>query len=376
MATTDSQEQNLFSLIGRSWAADAPIADLCFDFDCRSVAYLTAKGSVRLAPTSDPDPVSKRARIQADAGRLTIAPRTKQVKPLVDVSLPDEMFLILRPCPSGGFVGATSNGRLVQISSDGSQQVLSDDRYDEPVALATSKPGSRIGILAENEVCITDAQGQVIARHVLERPAQDIDFSPDGSRIVLCDEHGVSTYRVANGSIRQDHKIAHDGHHIGVAWSPSGKFVTTALEGSGLCTWRLEDNASISMTGFPSESRHFGWGPHDRFLATSGAYRIICWPLGDADFTAEQSLPLETGMMGVVLVTATAAQSKRELVAAGYANGIVVVSKAGSPDELVVRGTDGDAVTCMAWTSDGLGLAFGTTDGNAAMVTFPELMLK
>lgn len=77
MAIADSQQQNPFSLIGRSWIVDASIANLCFDFDSRSVAYLTTKGSVRLAPTSDPDPVSKRTRIQADAGRLTIAPRTK-----------------------------------------------------------------------------------------------------------------------------------------------------------------------------------------------------------------------------------------------------------------------------------------------------------
>lgn len=286
------------------------------------------------------------------------------------------MFLILRPSPSGGFVGATSKGRLVQISSDGSQQFINENSISEPVALATCKQGNRIGILLENEVYIISVQGEVIARLALKRPAQDLDFSPDGSRIVLCDEGGVSIYRIANGSLQQDHSFTHDGNHISVAWSPSGRFVATASESSGLCTWRLEDNVSIPMTGFPSESRQFGWGPHDRFLAASGAYRIICWPLSDADFRADKSLPLETGMMGVVLVTATAAQAKRDLVAAGYANGIVVVSKAGSPDELVVRGTDGDAITCMAWTCDGLGLAFGTADGNAAMVTFPELMPK
>jgi hypothetical protein len=130
------------------------------------------------------------------------------------------------------------------------------------------------------------------------------------------------------------------------------------------------------MTKYPAPSHQFNWGPDDAFLATSGAYRIICWPLSDDDLKDANPIPLETGMNGVVLVTATAAQNKRDLVAAGFANGIVVVCQAGKSDELVVRGPDVGAVTTLGWTDNGMGLAIGTDDGFAALVTFPDFMFK
>ncbi len=81
-------------------------------------------------------------------------------------------------------------------------------------------------------------------------------------------------------------------------------------------------------------------------------------------------------MNGVVLVTATAAQNKRDLVAAGFANGIVFVCQAGKSDELVVRGPDVGAVTTLGWTDNGMGLAIGTDGGFAALVRFPDFMFK
>jgi hypothetical protein len=67
---------------------------------------------------------------------------------------------------------------------------------------------------------------------------------------------------------------------------------------------------------------------------------------------------------------------ERPLVAAGYGDGRVVVSKIGEPDELVVKPPGRGGVQALGWSPDGQHLAFGTSDGDAAIVTFPSHIFK
>jgi hypothetical protein len=77
-----NQGVDLLSLMARSWQLGEVVQSTCFDFNNRTVAFLTKSGAVFLAPISDPDPVSKRTRIQADTSRITISPRSEKIKPI------------------------------------------------------------------------------------------------------------------------------------------------------------------------------------------------------------------------------------------------------------------------------------------------------
>ena len=375
MQEETNQGVDLLSLMARSWQLGEVVQSTCFDFKNRAIAFHTESGAIFLAPASDPDPVNKRTRIQADTSRITISPRSERMKPLTQVAAQDGGIISIKPAPVGGFVATVASGPLFHIECDGSLRELGSKSFDAPRAIATSNQTKQIAVLLEKEIVILTPEGQKTAALPLEDEVQDLVFSPDGTRIATCEDGGVTLWRIGQ-SPATDRKLKHAAHHRHLSWSPTGRFITTALADGGLHTWRLADGLSIPMTKYPSPSHHFNWGPDDAFLATSGAYRIICWPLSDDDLKDANPTPLETGMAGVVLVTATAAQNKRDFVAAGFANGIVVVCQAGKSDELVVRGAEGGAVTTLGWTDNGMGLAIGTDDGFAALVTFPDFMFK
>jgi hypothetical protein len=67
---------------------------------------------------------------------------------------------------------------------------------------------------------------------------------------------------------------------------------------------------------------------------------------------------------------------ERRLVAAGYGDGMIVVARIGEPDELVVKPPGSGSVHALQWSRDGQRLAFGTSDGEAAIVTFPPHIFK
>ena len=375
-AAPNPHEQPFLSLVGRSWNIQASIADACIDFNDRSLAFLTSEGSILIAPMTDPDPVAKRTRLQSDTSRVTIAPRTIQEKPMTEVAAPSGTFLIVVPCLGGGFLAATTNGTLCRVKSDGVCEDFCAELFPDPTAIVTSKNGSRLAVLSGRDIVAIDAAGAVVARATLEQEAFDIAFSPDGTRVAVCDVGGVTIFRISGSDLQEQQRLNLEGRYIAIAWSPTGRFIAIAMHDTGLHMWRLTDGRAYPMSGYPSTSTHFSWGPRDAYLATSGAYRLICWPLDDASIEDDDRKPLETGMKGMMIVTACAAQSKRELVAAGYGNGIVVVCQPGKPDELVLRGAEGEAVSVLKWADDGLSLVIGTVDGFASLVTFPEFMFK
>ena len=108
----------------------------------------------------------------------------------------------------------------------------------------------------------------------------------------------------------------------------------------------------------------------ESFWVWSGVFAMTAPPRD-----GETSGALETGRAGLVPVETVAAHPTKKLIAAGYANGRIIVAQIGSRDELLVKPL-GSAVTALAWSGDGRHLAMGTVDGTAAIVTFPAQMFK
>lgn len=70
-----------------------------------------------------------------------------------------------------------------------------------------------------------------------------------------------------------------------------------------------------------------------------------------------------------------AAHPARGLVAAGLANGQVLIAEIGGRDELLLR-QGGEAVTALAFSPDGRHLAIGDAGGTLAIATFPPQLFK
>ena len=63
-----------------------------------------------------------------------------------------------------------------------------------------------------------------------------------------------------------------------------------------------------------------------------------------------------------------ACHPKREVVAVGYGDGLVLLVRIEDGAEILAREPGGAPVTALAWNSHGNRLAFGTEDGAAGIV--------
>jgi len=143
---------------------------------------------------------------------------------------------------------------------------------------------------------------------------------------------------------------------------------------TGIVLVRLADARIVRIPTYPATVASLSWSAESRVLVTSGAYRMIAWDVSSLD--EDQPTNLATGRARFVLVETVDIHPERGLVAAGYADGMVAVARIGQSDELVVRSPGRGAVHTLRWSSDGQHLAFGTSDGEAAIVTFPPYIFK
>ena len=174
-------------------------------------------------------------------------------------------------------------------------------------------------------------------------------FDPKGKRLAVAHYGGATIWE--RGERRwKSTKLKWAGSHIGVTWSPNGKYVVTVMQENALHGWRLRDKLDMRMSGYPAKPRALDWvgaGPH---LATSGADSAVCWPFHFKDGPMGQK-PLCVAHGGKQIATMVRGLPGQEAVLAGYQDGAVLMSELDEDaEEFVLRGTTGVEVTALAVT--------------------------
>ena len=373
MNTIATDAPTLFSLLARHWSIDASVTGLAFSRDRRSLAFACADGSVAITPVHDPEPPSARYRVAVDTGLATIARRRKPPAPLIRVAA-DAALLHLVPFGEDGFL-AGGRTQISQVSPDG-RTVSLGIQGGAIEALAPSPDGGAVaaggGILSlcrpgeEATQPLASTTGCVTALAV----------SPEGDWLAWADADGLCI-RSARPGEEAGSRVTRAATCL--SWSPCSRWLAASLTQGGVAILGLEGgqlSRIIDLPDYPATVGALAWSCDGAVLATSGAFRIIAW---DMRTLQESSLARpsarETGRPGFMTVETVDVHPRRLLIGAGYANGLVVVAQPGSRDELVVR-EGGGAVTAMAWSSDGQHLAYGTSAGEAAIVTFPDRLFK
>lgn len=67
-------------------------------------------------------------------------------------------------------------------------------------------------------------------------------------------------------------------------------------------------------------------------------------------------------------IEVVACHPKQDIVAAGYADGMVLLVRVEDGAEILAKKPGDAPVTALAWSADGLLLAFGTESGEAGML--------
>ena len=181
---------------------------------------------------------------------------------------------------------------------------------------------------------------------------------------------GVSLWW-AKPSTQKPKRLDWSGSHLGLTWSPDGKYIVTATQENELHGWRVSDGDDMRMSGYPTKVKSMSWLPKGKYLATGGDERVVCWPFHGKDGPVGKA-PLDLGWGFEGVVTVVAAHPRHDVVAAGYEDGATILVQIDRADSALVKRPGEGAVTALAWSADGQHLALGTESGFLGRISLSD----
>jgi WD40 repeat protein len=280
------------------------------------------------------------------------------------VAAHDGACLAIAADAKDGLLTGGDDGRLVRVAPDGAATELAryGSRWVEHVAAHDS--GLRAAAVGK-AVHLLDGQGAALKSFAHPSSVTGIAFDAKGKRIGASHYNGASLWFVAakEGTPRL---LEWKGSHTGIAISPDGTHVVTSMQENTLHGWRLSDGQHMRMAGYPAKTKSFGFTARGRWLATAGADCVVLWPFFGGGPMGKAPTELAGG--DGVLCTMVACHPSQEVVAAGFADGLVLIGDVASGRIVPVAAPRGSPVSALGWSGAGTLLAFGTEAGFAGLV--------
>ena len=265
--------------------------------------------------------------------------------------------------PRGGVITGGDDGRLVWSRQDGTETLAqAPNRWIESRAGA---PGATlIAYGAGREARVRDLADPGFERvFTHERSVADLAFDSKARRLAVATYGGAALWwaRIAD---QKPVMLRWAGSHIGVAFSPDGKFLISAMQENALHAWRLSDARDMRMGGYPSKVRSLAFLQGGKMLATAGANGVVIWPFSGADGPMGKSAA-ELAWDQTALVTRVAAEPDGAAIAAGLDDGRVRLLDARSDRVLELKAEKGPPITALTL---GRGrVAWGDEQGGAGV---------
>jgi WD40 repeat protein len=130
--------------------------------------------------------------------------------------------------------------------------------------------------------------------------------------------------------------------------------------------WRLSDRKDMRMSGYGARVRSLDWTAGGKWLATSGSTQLILWPFQGKDGPMGKAPRVLAPAEAQVEVVAC--HPRQDVVAVGYADGLVLLVRVDDGAEVLARKGAGAPITALAWSAVGSLLAFGAEDGDAGVI--------
>jgi WD40 repeat protein len=267
-----------------------------------------------------------------------------------------------------GWVSGGDDGRFYRLKPDGSPALIAPFglRWVDCVASWTDGARGRlVACSAGRRVTVFDGENKPLKTFDHPSTVTGLVFDGRGKRIAASHYNGASVWFVASRS-DAPRKLEWKGSHIGITMSPDGDCVVTAMQENALHGWRLSDNQHMRMSGYPSKTQALSFTRSGKWLATSGADSVVLWPFFAGGPMGKPPTELAGG--DGITCNFVACHPKEDLVAAGFADGLVIVADIASARILPIAGPGRGPVSTLAWSPSGSHLAFGTETGFAAVV--------
>ena len=255
------------------------------------------------------------------------------------------------------------DGKVIATDASGASAVIATDvkhRWIDRVAIG---PAGAVAWSAGKTAFVRTSKG---AQHALDVPSTvgALAFLPKGFRLAIA-HYGGATLWFPSAQAEPE-RLEWKGSHLAASVSPDGRFLVTGMQEPALHGWRLVDRKDMRMQGYTARVRSLDWSADGKWLATSGSTQLILWPFqakdGPMGKTPQLLAPTEHH------VETVACHPKQAVVAAGYADGLILLVRIDDGAEVLARKPGDAPVSALAWNGDGKLLAFGTEDGSAGVI--------
>jgi WD40 repeat protein len=256
------------------------------------------------------------------------------------------------------------DGKVVATKVDMTTATIAVDprqRWIDHVAIA---PDGMVGWSVGKDAFVQFRNGEP---HRLEVSSTvgGLAFAPKGRRLAIAHYNGVTLW-FPNAAEAAPERLEWKGSHVSVTFSPDGRYLVTAMQEPALHGWRLVDGRHMRMSGYSAKVQAMAWTADGKGLATSGAPQLIVWPFQGKDGPMGKE-PL-TLAPAEHQVSAVACHPQKDVIAAGYDDGLVLLVRTMDGAEVLARRPGGSPVSALAWNAKGTAMAFGTEDGDAGIV--------
>lgn len=271
----------------------------------------------------------------------------------------------------GAILASASDGKRVVSGGDdgkivttdaGSSRVLATDpkqRWIDHIALGPD------GAVAWSAGKTAFVQAKELRQYEAPSTVGGLAFLPKGFRLAIAHYNGATLW-FPNAPQAAPERLEWKGSHLGATVSPDGRFLVTTMQEPLMHGWRLVDRQHMRMSGYAARVMSLGWSTGGRWLATSGSAQIILWPFQ----TKEGPMGKQPRLLAPAepRVEVVACHPRQDIVAAGYGDGMVLLVRIEDGAEILAKRPGEAPVSALAWSADGLLLAWGAEDGACGVV--------
>lgn len=264
--------------------------------------------------------------------------------------------------PRAGALSGGDDGKLVHVQADGARSDALNYGKRWINALASSPASGLIAVAVGKSVDVYTESFVRVATFEHPSTVSGLAFDAKGKRLAAAHNGGASVWMAASAtSVRR--ALDWKGSHLGVQFSPCGRFLVTTLQEPSVHGWRLEDRGDFKMEGYPSRVKSVIFVDRGRQMATNGAGAdILLWPFIGKSGPAGKTPGVIDGI-GDSDVEILAAREDRAQFAAGFADGSVRFLDLPSGTENRLLEPSGAPVAALVWSGDGRRLMVGRRDG-------------
>jgi WD40 repeat protein len=263
-------------------------------------------------------------------------------------------------------VSGGDDGKLIATDVNGESRTLVSDPKQRWIDHVAFGPDGALAWSAGKTAFVQGKDRQKELRQ-FEAPSTvgGLAFLPKGFRLAIAHYNGATLW-FPNAAEAAPEKLDWKGSHLGVTVSPDGRFLVTTMQEPMLHGWRLVDRQHMRMAGYVARVTSVGWTAGGHWLATSGATQLILWPFQSKDGPmGKQPLLLAPSEHRI---EAVACHPRQDVVAAGYSDGMTILARIDDGAEILAKKPGDAPVSALAWSADGMLLAWGTESGEAGVI--------